>query len=161
MNALGFAMRYGERGWAVFPMHEPEGAGCSCSRGATCDKPGKHPRTKHGVRDATTDAHQVLSWWTRWPRANVALAAHSYCGPLNFGTGIETDVNELFAHIRTACRSQAPEQHGPAKPGEQKRSVISPKLASQVISWHAQVPLAEGIAKTVDFFRQKLSSAKS
>lgn len=93
-------------------------------------------------------------------RANVALATHAYCGPLNFGTGIETDVNQLFAAIRGACGSDAPEQHGPGKPGEQKRSVISPALAAQVIGWRPEVALKEGIATTVDFFRQKLTTTK-
>ena len=94
-------------------------------------------------------------------RANLALATHSYCGPMNFGTGIETDVNQLFAHIRKACGVDAPEQHGPAKPGEQKRSVISPKLAEQVLGWRPEVGLEQGIASTVAFFRDKLARAKA
>jgi UDP-glucose 4-epimerase len=94
-------------------------------------------------------------------RANVALATHAYCGPMNFGTGIETDVNRLFAHIRTACGVDAPEQHGPAKPGEQKRSVISPRLAEQVLGWRPEVGLAQGIESTVAFFRNKLAQAKA
>jgi len=92
-------------------------------------------------------------------RANVALATHAYVGPMNFGTGIETDVNQLFGHIRTACGSDAPERHGPAKPGEQKRSVISPKLAAEVIGWRPEVPLADGVASTVAFFRDRRAAA--
>jgi len=94
-------------------------------------------------------------------RANVALASHAYCGPMNFGTGIETDVNELFRHVRAACGVDAPEQHGPAKPGEQKRSVISAKLAEKVIGWRPEVPLDQGIKSTVAFFRDKLAQAKA
>lgn len=92
-------------------------------------------------------------------RANVALATHAYVGPMNFGTGIETDVNQLFGHIRAACGVEAPEHHGPGKPGEQKRSVISPRLAGEVIGWRPEVGLAEGIGKTVAFFRDKLAKA--
>ena len=94
-------------------------------------------------------------------RANVALATHAYCGPMNFGTGIETDVNELFQHIRKACGSDAPEQHGPTKPGEQTRSVISPKLAEKIIGWRPETTFAEGLEPTVAFFREKLSHAKA
>jgi UDP-glucose 4-epimerase len=94
-------------------------------------------------------------------RANVALATHSYCGAMNFGTGIETDVNQLFAHIRKACGVDAPEQHGPAKPGEQTRSVISPRLAEQVLGWRPEVGLEQGIESTVAFFRDKLARAKA
>jgi len=93
-------------------------------------------------------------------RANLALATHAYCGPLNFGTGIETDVNELFRQVRRACGSDAPEQHGPAKPGEQKRSVISPKLAEKIIGWRPEVALAQGLEQTVAFFRDQRARAK-
>ena len=68
------ALRYAARGWPVLALHTPtpEG-GCSCSHPA-CPKPGKHPRTRRGLRDATTDPAQIRAWWTRWPHANVALA---------------------------------------------------------------------------------------
>ena len=92
-------------------------------------------------------------------RANVALATSSYVGPMNFGTGRETDVNELFGHIRTACGVDVPEQHGPAKPGEQRRSVIAPALAGKVIGWRPEVALHDGIARTVAFLRQRGSGA--
>ncbi|HEY8517961.1 MAG TPA: NAD-dependent epimerase/dehydratase family protein [Candidatus Binatia bacterium] len=88
-------------------------------------------------------------------RANLALATHSYCGPMNFGTGIETDVNTLFHELRELCGADVPEQHGPAKPGEQRRSVISPKLAEQVLGWRPEVTLREGLARTVEYFREK------
>jgi UDP-glucose 4-epimerase len=64
-------------------------------------------------------------------RANLALAEHSFNGPLNFGTGIETDVCRLFELIAAACGSSVRAGHGPAKPGEQRRSVISPALAKR------------------------------
>jgi len=86
-------------------------------------------------------------------RANLALVGSSFCGALNFGTGIETDVNQLFALVRAACGASVPERHGPAKPGEQRRSVISPKLAGEVLGWRPEVSLADGVAKTVEFFR--------
>jgi UDP-glucose 4-epimerase len=62
-------------------------------------------------------------------------------------------VNQLFALVNAACGTSAPERHGPAKPGEQRRSVISPRLAGEVLGWRPEVALPEGIAKTVDFFR--------
>ena len=86
-------------------------------------------------------------------RANLALAGHSFNGPLNFGTGIETDVCRLFELIAAACGSSVRAVHGPAKPGEQRRSVISPALAKRVLGWEPRVTLEEGIAETVRFFR--------
>jgi len=88
-------------------------------------------------------------------RANLALLTSPYCGPMNFGTGIETDVNRLFALLCEACGVSVPERHGPAKPGEQRRSVISPRLAGEVIGWRPAVDLPAGLARTVEFFRAR------
>jgi hypothetical protein len=68
------ALRYAALGWRVLPLHTPDPAGdCSCQR-ENCAKPGKHPRSRHGVRDATTCAETIDLWWSTWPDANVGLA---------------------------------------------------------------------------------------
>ena len=41
----------------------------------SCKSIGKHPRTKHGLKDATTDEATITKWWTTWPDANVAVLA--------------------------------------------------------------------------------------
>jgi UDP-glucose 4-epimerase len=76
-------------------------------------------------------------------------------GPVNVGTGIETDVNELAALIKTAAGSASEVRHGPAKGGEQRRSVVDPRRAAEVFTWRPEVPLAQGLARTVEFFRTK------
>jgi hypothetical protein len=58
-SLLDAALRYAELDYAVFP----------CRVGA------KQPLTPHGFQDATRDAAQIQAWWTRWPDANVAIAA--------------------------------------------------------------------------------------
>ncbi len=88
-------------------------------------------------------------------RANVALASSSWCGSLNLGTGVETDVNHLYEGICAACGVDLPARHGPAKPGEQSRSAISPRLAGEVIGWRPMTPLAEGLRRTAAFFRDR------
>jgi UDP-glucose 4-epimerase len=90
-------------------------------------------------------------------RANVAVLDRDYSGPLNIGTGRETSVNELFRALQAACGTSLPEQHGPAKSGEQRRSVIDPARAAEVLGWRAQTSLADGLRRTLDFFRQKLA----
>lgn len=67
------ALAYARRGWRVFPLFEPSTKGCSCGK-ADCDRAAKHPRTKHGLKDATTDEKQILDWWSKWPSANVGIA---------------------------------------------------------------------------------------
>ena len=75
----------------------------------------------------------------------------------NIGTGIETNVNELFTNIVRSAGRNVPEKHGEAKPGEQKRSVLDSARIAEELKWKLSVPLAEGIQNTVDFFRNKLS----
>lgn len=66
------AVIYSRRGWAVFPCHYPVPGGCSCGQ-PDCGSPGKHPRVPGGFRSATTLHAQVRTWWSIWPRANVAI----------------------------------------------------------------------------------------
>jgi UDP-glucose 4-epimerase len=90
-------------------------------------------------------------------RANLLALDSAYCGPLNIGTGVENDVNRLFALLCEATGVPAAERHGPAKTGEQARSVLDPSRARSVLGWQAEVPLAEGLQRTVAYFRERCS----
>src|SRR5579864_2559611 len=70
---LDAAWQYADRGWPVFPVHTVADEHCSCGN-ADCSSPGKHPRTAHGVKDATTDPTRIRAWWQEWPGSNVAIA---------------------------------------------------------------------------------------
>jgi UDP-glucose 4-epimerase len=91
-------------------------------------------------------------------RANLAALTSEFTGAVNLGTGIETDVNTIFRLVRKLCESKALEQHGPAKPGEQIRSVIDASLAQRVLGWRPQVSLEDGLRETVAFFRARLTA---
>jgi hypothetical protein len=41
---------------------------------ADCESPGKHPRTRNGLKDASSDPATIRQWWKRWPDANVGIA---------------------------------------------------------------------------------------
>ncbi len=71
----------------------------------------------------------------------------------NVGTGIETDVNALFKIINGLTSGNAKEVHGPAKAGEQLRSVLDNNKARQILGWTPKVSLDQGLKQTVDFFR--------
>lgn len=72
-EGLTAALTYASRGWPVAPAHStrPDGT-CSCSD-SRCDRIGKHPRTRHGLTDATTDPGQIREWWAKTPDANVLI----------------------------------------------------------------------------------------
>jgi len=89
-------------------------------------------------------------------RANLAALTAEFSGAVNLGTGIETDVNTIFRLVRALCGSEAPEQHGPAKVGEQRRSVIDNRLARRVLGWQPEVTLEAGLRETVAFFRGRV-----
>lgn len=68
------ALLYVELGYAVFPLHTVRNGRCTCSKGEECRSAGKHPRTKNGVKDASTDPQQIADWWQRYPDANIGIA---------------------------------------------------------------------------------------
>ncbi|MFN2569252.1 MAG: NAD-dependent epimerase/dehydratase family protein [Candidatus Dormibacteria bacterium] len=86
-------------------------------------------------------------------RANLAAARAPSLGPYNVGTGRETDVNEIHRLIAAACGDERPPTHGEAKRGEQRRSCLDATRAQRELDWRPQVDLAEGIGRTVDYFR--------
>ncbi len=89
--------------------------------------------------------------------ANVAALGSSFVGPINIGTGIETDVVTIFELLRDEVGSEIEARHGPAKPGEQRRSALDCRLAGQVLGWRPQIPLREGLKKTAAFYRDNLA----
>jgi UDP-glucose 4-epimerase len=91
-------------------------------------------------------------------RANVAALTTSFVGSVNIGTGVETDVNTLYAHLRVLTGSPHQAQYGPAKAGEQRRSVVAIARAAQVLGWRPEMPLEEGLRRTVEFFRARLQA---
>ncbi len=70
---LESALALATAGWSVIPLHTPIAGVCDCRR-LDCSSPGKHPRTKNGLSDATTDADQIRGWWGTWPTANIGAA---------------------------------------------------------------------------------------
>ncbi len=75
IDLLRAALKYAEMGWWVFPVHSMRDGKCSCGR--VCGRPGKHPRTSSGSKDASCVAEIITSWWNEWPDANIGIA----CGP--------------------------------------------------------------------------------
>ncbi len=87
-------------------------------------------------------------------RANVLALQSSGSGVFNVGTGVETDVNALFHHLRAHTASSCEERHGEAKKGEQLRSVLDNGKIVRELGWRVSVPVEEGLRETVDAFRK-------
>lgn len=74
---LEAALAYAARGWPVLPLHTWTGR-CSCGDDQ-CSSPAKHPRTGHGLQDASTDVRVLEEWWRRWPDSNVGVRCDRLC----------------------------------------------------------------------------------
>lgn len=88
-------------------------------------------------------------------RANLAALDYEGSGTFNIGTSKETTVNFLFRLIRVESGAHTAMKHGPDKPGEQQRSVLSYEHAEQELGWSPTVSVQDGLARTVDWFREQ------
>jgi UDP-glucose 4-epimerase len=86
--------------------------------------------------------------------ANLVAMRQDSQGVYNVGTGIETSVNELFRILAGLTGSSCKEVHGPAKLGEQMRSVIDSSKLKQELGWEPDADLTKGLEKTVAYFRE-------
>lgn len=88
--------------------------------------------------------------------ANVLALNFKGNNVFNIGTGKETDVIELFDRIRTATGSACERRHGPAKKGEQLRSVLGYGKIAGELGWRPAVELEDGLKRTVEYFKERL-----
>jgi UDP-glucose 4-epimerase len=89
-------------------------------------------------------------------RAVVAAGKSTASGiALNVGTGIETNVNDIYSTLAGIADFPTKAEHAAAKPGEQKRSVISPARAAKELGWRPERKLADGLEETFKFFKQQ------
>ena len=88
-------------------------------------------------------------------RANLLALKHKGSEMFNVGTGKETDVITLFRKLKDILEPACPEEHGPAKEGEQRRSVIGYHKINRMLGWSPTVNLDDGLALTAKYFREK------
>jgi len=86
--------------------------------------------------------------------ANARALTSAVVGSFNVGTGVETDINTIFQLLKRLADSNQPDVHGPALPGEQRRSVVDTRKIQKVMSWRPQTSLEAGLDATVRYFRQ-------
>jgi len=86
--------------------------------------------------------------------ANVAALTKTAHGIYNVGTGQETTINELFGILAKLINPAVREVHGPAKKGEQQRIALDAGRLQRELEWETKVPLQDGLAKTVEYYRQ-------
>jgi UDP-glucose 4-epimerase len=90
-------------------------------------------------------------------RVNLLAAERRFDGTLNVGTGVETDVVELYWQLARAAGVDRAPEHAAARLGEQKRSCIDASAAAAAIGWRPEVSLAAGLAQTLEWFKARRS----
>jgi UDP-glucose 4-epimerase len=90
-------------------------------------------------------------------RANLLATEKDYSGPINIGTGVETDINRLYTLLAQAAGVDKPAVRAPGRPGEQLRSCVDNALARKVLGWQPTVNVEEGLRRTISFFREHVA----
>lgn len=86
-------------------------------------------------------------------RANVAALSAPSGTCANIGTGRPTSVNEIFSGLADLTGFAEPAVHEEARAGEVRDIHLECTRARQVLGWTADTALADGLAKTVEYFR--------
>ena len=71
----------------------------------------------------------------------------------NIGTGVETSDLQLHSAVAAAVGGPDDPEFYPPRLGDLKRSCLDSGLAERVLGWRPQVPLHDGIRRTVEYFR--------
>ncbi len=85
--------------------------------------------------------------------SNILAIKNNLNGIYNIGTGIETSVVELCKIMLQISGTNIKPIHGPAKQGEQRRSVISSDKIKSEYGWSPKCSLKDGLSKTISFFK--------
>jgi UDP-glucose 4-epimerase len=76
------------------------------------------------------------------------LSASGSEGTFNIGTGIETDVSSIWAHLQQASGLNVEPEPAPLRRGELERSCLDPSRAQRELGWRAQISLRSGLEET-------------
>lgn len=88
-------------------------------------------------------------------RANLRALESSAAGPFNVSGGRPVRTAELFQLVGAACGSDLTAIAAPARPGDVRESWLDVSRAAGELGWRPRVPLAEGVARTVDYLRSR------
>jgi UDP-glucose 4-epimerase len=86
-------------------------------------------------------------------KANVFALEDKVVGIFNIGTGIETNVVQLYQALSKILGNDRPPQHAAAKAGEQRRSLITSEKMAKQTGWRPATPLDEGLGRTLTAIR--------
>ena len=90
--------------------------------------------------------------------ANVAAIERGGGLAMNIATGEATSVNRIFELLRGITGYKWDPVHAPGRAGEVYRISLDWSRAAQELGWAPKVALEDGLASTVDYFRESMQS---
>ena len=81
------------------------------------------------------------------------LAIEGGRGVYNVGVGEGTSINRIFELLKDILRYKWRPMYGPARPGDVHKISLDSTRITEELGWRPKVGLAEGLARTVDYFR--------
>lgn len=87
-------------------------------------------------------------------RANLITLENGSQQAYNLGTGIGVSINEIYQHLKNITKYPMDAEYGPVKPGETFRIYLDAKKALVELQWQPEISLKDGLAYTVDYFKQ-------
>jgi UDP-glucose 4-epimerase len=158
----------------LYFFHAEYGLDATCLRYANVYGPRQNPHGEAGVvaifldrllsgRDAVIngDGRQTRDYVyvADVVAANLAALGRAGFRIYNVGTGVETDVVELYGRIAAAVGVDRPALHGPAKSGEQRRSCITSAALQRDLGVKPEVALPDGMQRTAAWFAERHTRA--
>lgn len=140
---LEAALALAEQGVGIFPAHRVVEGDCTCDDPYECKSPGKHPRTKNGSKDATTDAAKIKQWHKTWK------------GRLNFG---QTLTGRAVVDIDVADDKPGVETWGTLSDNQERPVTLSYKTGRGGVQFIYALPEGEKGGKE-DGYSNKLGDA--
>ncbi len=80
-------------------------------------------------------------------------APDDFIGPVNIGNPDEFTIRQLAEHVLQMTGAKAKLVHKPLPADDPKQRQPDISLAKQRLGWVPQVPLREGLVKTIEWFR--------
>ncbi|MGH7606018.1 MAG: NAD-dependent epimerase/dehydratase family protein, partial [Gemmatimonadales bacterium] len=74
----------------------------------------------------------------------------------NVGTGVQTSDRELHTLVAQAANAPDEPEPAPARLGDLRASALEASAAAADLGWRPEVDVAEGVRRTVDYFRKLL-----
>jgi len=92
-------------------------------------------------------------------RANLLAVEKGSGEVFNLGCGIPTTVNQIFRGLKEITHYPQAAHYAPARKGETFKIYLDPARAREQLGWSAEVPLMDGLQKTVEYFKEKGENA--